>query len=275
MGGSVVIQSWEEMRGGREIHTDADGDHYYIDEWEHPVYDDPSPSDQRSRSMPRSDQRVAPSAIAGADSTGGVARSSLASTVRLAARKSVTDGATFVLSEWSHPEPVWGTTKSIAWAEGESLLLNGPTGVGKTTLAQQLALGRLGIRSKVLELPVMADDRHVLYIAADRPRQAARSFRRMVDERDRTLLHERLRVWKGPLPCELVKHPEIILTMAEMFEAGTIIIDSLKDVAPNLSEEDVGGAVNLATQLLVAEEIEVLALHHQRKQSAGGGPRWR
>jgi len=36
------------------------------------------------------------------------------------------------------------------WGEGEPLILAGPSGVGKTTLAQQLVLARLGLAGPVL-----------------------------------------------------------------------------------------------------------------------------
>jgi Holliday junction resolvasome RuvABC ATP-dependent DNA helicase subunit len=46
-------------------------------------------------------------------------------------------------------------------------MLVGPDGVGKTTLAQQLALGQIGLRERVLGMRVETIDRPLLYIAAD------------------------------------------------------------------------------------------------------------
>ena len=50
-----------------------------------------------------------------------------------------------ILDEPDTPPAVWGDGESILWAEGESLIIAGPDGVGKTTLAGQLIRARLGI----------------------------------------------------------------------------------------------------------------------------------
>ena len=95
---------------------------------------------------------------------------------------------------------IWGTKETVVWAAGEGFFLVGPDGVGKTTVAQQLVLARLGLRDELFGLAVASDNGRVLYIAGDRPRQAQRSFRRMVSEKDANVLRERLVVWKGPPP---------------------------------------------------------------------------
>lgn len=89
-----------------------------------------------------------------------------------------------VLDEPTGVPAVWGHGDEVLWPMGEPCLLCAPQGVGKTTLAQQVALARAEIagRGELLGLPVTPDTRRVLYIAADRPRQAFRSMRRMVDE---------------------------------------------------------------------------------------------
>ncbi len=191
--------------------------------------------------------------------------------IRFRAERSRIDGAAFILDAPSEVQAVWGDGDQVAWSAGEPLLVNGPTGVGKTTLAQQVALARLGLRSEVLGMPVRPDPRAVLYFAADRPPQAARSMRRMVGEEHRLVLAERLVIWRGPLPGSLVKQPDLLATMAEEFDAGTAIIDSLKDIAANLSDEETGAAVNQALQLACLAGVEVLGLHHQRKRQQGAG----
>lgn len=92
----------------------------------------------------------------------------------------------------------------------------------------------------------------------------------MVSETDRAALHERLAVWKGPLPFDLVSEPERLLEFVAEFKGGvdTLVIDSLKDIATRLSEDESGSAVNLAIQKVIAEDVEVLVLHHPRKPSA-------
>ncbi len=167
-------------------------------------------------------------------------------------------------------ESVWGDRHRCLWPIGEPFIVCGPDGVGKTTLAQQLVLHRAGVLDgPFLGLPVRAGGR-VLYLACDRPTQALRSFRRMVGDADRELLDANLAIWRGPLPFNLAAEPRGLVELARHFDAQTIVIDSVKDVAPDLSKEESGLGVNAAFQNAVAEGIEVAALHHQRKQQTGG-----
>lgn len=181
------------------------------------------------------------------------------------------DGATFIFSEAAEVPAVWGDGEGVAWAKGEGLTVVGPDGVGKTTLAQQLVRARIGLADALLGMRVEPDTRPVLYIAADRPRQAARSFRRMTSEEERRILAEHLIVWKGPLPFDLTEAPQKLAEFARAHGVGTVFIDSLKDVALDLTKDETGSRVNLACQELVAEGIELCVLHHQRKAQQGGG----
>ena len=181
----------------------------------------------------------------------------------------VVDGAKFALDEPKHVNALWGADSAVLWAEGEPLMIYGPDGVGKTTIAQQLVCARIGIRDpELFQYPVAPTKAKVLYLALDRPRQAARSFRRMVEEKDRELLHERLVVWRGSLPFDVVRDPEALCRFVGQCEADTVVIDSLKDVAMKLSDEDTGMAIHKASQFCVEAGIEVLSLHHPRKAQA-------
>ncbi len=181
----------------------------------------------------------------------------------------ILDGASFILDAPDHPPTLWGEGESVLWAEGEALMLVGPTGAGKTTLAQQLILARAGVRGEeLLGFPVARDTRPVLYVAADRPTQAIRSFQRMVSESDRERLTRGLRVWRGPLPFDIGRQPHRLVDMAAYCKVGTVVLDSLKDVAQDLSKEESGGRVNSAIQSLLAARVQVLVLHHQRKAQA-------
>ncbi|CAN5595486.1 hypothetical protein BH18ACT1_BH18ACT1_00240 [soil metagenome] len=179
------------------------------------------------------------------------------------------DGATFILDQPDAVPPICGEDDRGLWSPGESLEIVGPPGVGKTTLTGQLTLSRLGLRGDVLGFPVVPGLKRVLYLACDRPPQIARSFRRMAQEEDREVLADRLRVWRGPPVEDLARHPETLLQMAEDADADTAVLDSFKDVALGLSDDDVGAGLNSALQLALVGGVEVIGLHHQRKPTGG------
>lgn len=177
------------------------------------------------------------------------------------------DAGTFIFDEPTDPSAyrIWGAGTEIAWATGEGLMLVGPDGVGKTTLGQQIALCRAGLLPDVLGMTVAHDTRRVLYIAADRPRQAARSLRRMVTETDRDEISERMTVWRGPLPAMLNEDRTLLARLAKQYDAGTVVIDSLKDVAVDIATDEAGGRIASCFQHLIASDVELLVMHHPRK----------
>lgn len=179
-------------------------------------------------------------------------------------------GGSAILDTPADPVPVWGSGGPVLWSEGESLILLGVAGLGKTTLAQQLALGRCGVDgfSHLLGAAITPDGRRVLYLAMDRPRQAIRSLRRMVTDDDRALLDEKLRIWAGPPPVTLTDHPEKLAEMAADADAGTVIVDSLKDAGSVIDDEG-GTGWNRARQLALAAGVQILELHHPRKLPDG------
>jgi len=157
----------------------------------------------------------------------------------------------------------------VLWAQGEALLIAGPPGVGKTTLISHVLVSMLGIGgTHVLGLPVAPAER-VLYLAMDRPQQIARALSRHVRAEHRAILAAHLVVWKGPPPADLAKHPGALLALAEQAGADVVVLDSLKDAAIGLSEDEVGAGYNRARQLLLAHGVEVVELHHTRKPGAG------
>lgn len=178
------------------------------------------------------------------------------------------DGASFTLDSPDGVVALWGDSERALWTRGEALMICGPQGVGKTTLAQQLVLSLVGIGDRnLLGLPVepLPEGRRGLYLAMDRPAQAARSFRRMVAERDRATLAERLLVHRGPLQQSFLAAPEHLIGLARAHSVSVIVIDSLKDVSPGLAKDEVGAAYNIARQRTIAAGVDVVELHHQRK----------
>lgn len=184
--------------------------------------------------------------------------------------KRMKDGATFILDAPSELPNIWGDGDDSLWAEGEALMIAGPPGVGKTTLTGQLVRGLLGLQRTVLGLSVRPARKRVLYLAMDRPAQIARGLRRAFDESERALLAESLRFWEGPPPGDVARHPDVLLSLAHLAEADVVIIDSVKDAAVGLTEDEVAAAYNRARQTCLANGVEVLELHHMVKRGANG-----
>lgn len=176
-----------------------------------------------------------------------------------------------ILDEAGRPPAWWGHGDDILGACGESLIIAGPMGLGKSTIGQQVALGRCGFSeySELLGLPITPGRGRVLYLAMDRPRQITRSMRRMVGEAWRAELDERLAVWTGPPPYDMAKHPGILARLALDAGADTVVVDSLKDAAVGLTDDETGAGYNRARQTALEAGIELVELHHVRK--LGGG----
>jgi hypothetical protein len=231
---------------------------------------------EHPRSAPPREAPTRPTVTAPPKDTGGAAVAhpeAAPATPTTTARGRHLDGATFVFSVPETVPALWGDGSSVAWAQGEALMIVGPDGVGKTTLGQQLVLARIGLRRRLLGLPVKPASGRVLYIAADRPRQAASSLRRMVSDRDTETLRDRLAVWRGPLPIDVTARTGELLDWirGEYGEISDVVVDSLKDLAPDLVKDETGSRVNSAFQELIANEIELVVFHHQRKEMTGAG----
>lgn len=179
------------------------------------------------------------------------------------------DGWGFLKHQGADVEPVWGRRGSVAWPMGEACMIAGASGVGKTTIAHQVLLGRLGIGGEVLGMPVRPTESKVLYLAMDRPMQIARAFSRLVTEEHEDILRDRLVWWGGPLPAVLEKEPWVLAELAEHHGADTIIVDSIKDTIKKVSDDECGNAFNRARQNALAEGLQLLELHHNRKGQAG------
>ena len=178
------------------------------------------------------------------------------------------DGRDFILNAPTSVPALWGVGRDVLWASGESLLICGPQGVGKSTVLQQLAFARIGVAApELIGYPVALAERRVLYVAADRPRQIARSMRRMTGDEHADRLAERLIVWEGPLPFNLVTEPEALVEWVSGLDVADVYIDSLKDIVSPLSSDEVGAAHNRAAGAVIAAGVELVVNHHQRKAS--------
>ncbi|MEK6328248.1 MAG: AAA family ATPase [Actinomycetota bacterium] len=182
------------------------------------------------------------------------------------------DGASFFLDAPEQVEAIWGDSDSgeVLWPKGEPMILAGPDGAGKGSVAQQLAFRRAGVHEgPLLGYPVEASSGRTLYVAADRPRQIARSGRRMVDESDRKALELALSVWRGPLPFDIGREPERLVPFLRQREIDTLILDSLGLVAADLASDEAGSRVAHALSAASAAGIEVCAPYHPRKRDQG------
>lgn len=183
----------------------------------------------------------------------------------------ILDGRTWLTTGNETPEALWGDDEHVLWVKDQPVTIAGPQGAGKTVVGEQLLLGALCVGDgELLGLPIAPIDGRALYLAADRPDQARLSMLRMLNRTtDMDVLEHRLRVWPGPPPADLAKNPLTLWQMAQASEARLVLLDSLKDVALKLSDDDVGAALNQAIQHCIADGIQVISLHHPRK--LGGG----
>jgi hypothetical protein len=183
------------------------------------------------------------------------------------------DGATFILDQPATIPALWGDGTEVLWAENESLMIAGPMGLGKTTLAVMLMCAQLGVGdSLVLGMPVTERHGKTLYLAMDRPAQIARAMLRRFTEDDRAVLAERLLVWRGPPPADIARNPTLLARLAEAADADTVYLDSVKDAAIGLSDDEVGAGYNRARQHLLTHGVQLAEQHHTVKCGAGGGP---
>lgn len=168
------------------------------------------------------------------------------------------------------PDAVWGDGHDVLWAVGQSLIIAGPDGVGKTTLAGNLIEARLGIGTgSVLGMPVKPGDRNVLVLLMDRPQQAMAALARLFTQQDRDTLDARLRIWRGPPPRDLAVNPTVLTELCDAANADTCIVDSLKDAATELSKDEAGSGWNRARQFAIESGTELIELHHPRKGQDG------
>ncbi|SNS54997.1 AAA family ATPase [Rhodococcoides kyotonense] len=178
------------------------------------------------------------------------------------------DGASFILDMPKDTVNLWGAGEESLWSQGEALMIAGPQGVAKTTLAGNLVKSML-CGGDLLGYAVARADQ-VLYLAMDRPRQIGGALGRMFGEEQREQLENGLTVLQGPPPADFADHPATLMELADRTSAGVVIVDSLKDAALGLSSDETGAGYNRARQMLLQSGVELIELHHVKKTRADG-----
>jgi hypothetical protein len=121
------------------------------------------------------------------------------------------------------------------------------------------------------------DEQPVVYLAMDRVAQIRRSIKRMVNPESPSarILGERLVIYPGAPDFNAAEAPELfaewvveVSKFAAGAEPGTVVVDSYKDLVPNLNEDRAGSGLNRASQLLVNSGVEWLGIHHLKKPTA-------
>ena len=179
------------------------------------------------------------------------------------------NGREFILSQPDHVPAVWGSDTHPIWSMGETFMIAGPPGVGKSTVIQLVTLGLLGLRTQsVLGYMVTPTLGGVLYLALDRPPQIARSMNRMVRTESEHNLRplDDLHMCTDP-GCSILAEPERVAELALRLGCTSVIVDSLYSTGANLRSDDDVARLNTAWGLCEAQGITVALVHHTRKPS--------
>ncbi len=181
----------------------------------------------------------------------------------------------WVLDEVANSRAVVGRGQQILWADGESLLVVGDTGHGKSTLKQNIVRANIGLIPDVLGLAARSFT-NILYVAADRPNQIKHSLSRMITPINRSIWHEKVFIHDGPLDFALNEKPQLLAPFVKelsealerpLFEA--VFFDSLKDLVSAMDENGDGIQINHAFQSLCRANVQVVCGVHPRKMGTG------
>ncbi len=71
--------------------------------------------------------------------------------------------------------------------------------------------------------------------------------------------------------ADLARQDRDLLAMCREADADTVVVDSLKDAALGLNDDEVGAGYNRARQRVIESGVQMLELHHNRKAAQGNG----
>lgn len=175
------------------------------------------------------------------------------------------------------PDPVetciWGIPQTggvMGWAENQGLIIAGPPGTGKSTIALQVVLRRTGILGgEVLGMPVRVDHHPMVYLALDRADQIRQSVRRMIPAGADRAAIERLLMIDCLPPTVDLRQPETFIGWLQENKASAVVVDSAKDLGFDLNDSSEGQAFNFLVQATLRARIQILVTHHSRKVPRG------
>lgn len=175
------------------------------------------------------------------------------------------------------PDPtqtcIWGNAVpggTMAWAENQGVIIAGPPGTGKSTIALQVILRRVGILGgDVLGMPVVETEQPLVYLALDRADQIRQSIRRMVPTTAADEAIRRLLMIDNLPPTVDLRQVETLIGWLRGMGAGGVVIDSAKDLGFDLNDSSEGQAFNFMVQATLRAGIQILVTHHSRKVPRG------
>jgi hypothetical protein len=175
------------------------------------------------------------------------------------------------------PDPtevcIWGIPETggvMGWAENQGTIIAGPPGTGKSTIALQVMLRRVGIlEGDVLGMPVKLDKAPMTYLALDRADQIRQSMRRMIPEESDPEAIERLLMIDNLPPMVDLRQPETFIGWLNETGSRSVVMDSAKDLGFDLNDSSEGQAFNYLVQAVLRSKIQVFILHHSRKVPRG------
>lgn len=188
------------------------------------------------------------------------------------------DGGVFGYHLTKELPAIWGQGEQAYMTEGELCIMYGGDGTGKTTLTHNLLAGLMGLDGfgTLLGQTVhpLTGTAQVLYLAFDRPRQIERSWSRFITPQDADNLSDRI-IWRTEsLPFNAARDPlEVAEWIAEAYPLVTmVILDNVWDAFGDFNNTDNATQAGIALNNVARSNVNVLALHHDRKTKGNKPP---